>query len=337
MRALFTADFHLAINPRDQYRLDWFEGLPALARKLKCSTAILGGDFTELKDQHGAWLTNFVAEHVYRLSQVCPVIGYKGNHDYLAEDGPFFQFLGLMRDVTWYNVPTVTDIGGIGKCAFLPHTRNYKRDWKEIIPIKGYEYVFAHNTFKGAVSETGKVLDGIPLDVFGKAQRVLSGDVHRPQNVGARSNVRYVGAPYTIDFGDDYNPRVFVVDRDEVQSVRQHGPQKVLVDINMNQKIDVLEDVETVKGDVVKIRIEVTRFEKEAWSKVIDVCRSWAALRSVNLHSVQPVTLDPQSTRVQRRVSAAKSDGEVMTAFGRKRNVDDRTMKTGRFIMERAK
>jgi hypothetical protein len=334
MRALFTADLHLTMNPRDQYRLDWFERLPDLARRLKCTTAIIGGDFTEMKDRHGAWLTNFIAEGVHRLSKVCPVIAYKGNHDYLAEDQPFFAFLGLMQDVTWYSAPASTDIGGIGKCAFLPHTRNYQRDWSELMPVKGFKYVFAHNTFKGAVSESGKELDGIPLDVFGRGQTVISGDVHKPQSLGL---LRYVGAPYTIDFGDDYRPRVFTITHDTVTSVWQEGPKKVLIDVTMSDTMDILDRTETIKGDVVLIRVAVTRFEKEAWSKVVDVCRSWAELRSVQLHAVRPIVTDGTHGRVMRKPSVRRSDEDILDAFGKHRQIDTRTMKTGRFIMERAK
>jgi len=67
--------------------------------------------------------------------------------------------------VRWLNKVTRLAIGK-ADCLFLPHTRDYKKDWAELPDLEEITWVFAHNTFEGASSEHGKKLSGIPTDMF---------------------------------------------------------------------------------------------------------------------------------------------------------------------------
>src|SRR5205814_1607714 len=100
-------------------------------------------------------------------------------------------------------------------CLFLPHTNNYKRDWKGL-DFSKYQWIFAHNTFQGA-NIGPRRLEGIPTSIFPRNAKVISGDIHVPQHFGP---IEYVGAPYRIDFGDDYEPRVlFLSTKDEKRCI----------------------------------------------------------------------------------------------------------------------
>lgn len=331
---LFTADLHQSANPRDAYRDQWFAKLPELARRSKASCVIIGGDLTEEKDKHGSWLVNRICDHVQAVSIVCPVIIYKGNHDYVSEDEPYFSFLNHIDYVTFISNPTELTIEGLGKCLFLPHTRNWEHDWRDF-DLRSRDNVFLHASVAGADLGNNRRADGVETDrLFDKRQRVYAGDIHIPQSIG---NVSYVGAPYTVDFGDDYKPRVMLIHPDRFVSLPCTGPQKRLVEITMKQTLEVLDKLETTKGDVFKVRVHITKFTNDAWSKVVDVVREWGEERSVIIHAVQPVTAEPEGTRVMRTKSRARvDDKQTVATFGKSRGVDERTLKTGYYIMDKS-
>jgi hypothetical protein len=85
---------------------------------------------------------------------------------------------------------------------WLPHTRDWQQDWRSI-DMRGARRILTHNTFAGAVGANGVELGGIPLDALPNVP-IISGDIHSPQRNG---RLTYVGAPYTVDFGDEYEPR----------------------------------------------------------------------------------------------------------------------------------
>lgn len=332
MTVLFTADIHLSDNPRDAYRDHWMSGLPELAKREGCSHVVLGGDLTEQKDRHSAWLTNRIPYHVSRLVKAgLSVTIYTGNHDYIDEGVPFFEFLKRMDGVSYAKAVTVAEIDDLGQVLILPHTRNPQRDWHGV-DVHRYSYVFAHATFKGAQSDSGfQFDDGVDPGLFGD-QRVIAGDIHTPQRVGP---VRYVGAPYTIDFGDSYHPRVFVLSRSKIKSVSCRGPQKVLVTVKSVKELTHSAGVQ--EGDIVKVDY-AAKYQRDRWQEIVDACGEWAERRKVTLHSVRPcVERDARDTPIVKvRGNAATDDKQVLKAFGLRHRVEARTMKTGQFLIDRS-
>jgi hypothetical protein len=229
VKVLVTADLHLSANPRDAYRFKFMDRIPRLIEKYEVGMLLVLGDLTEMKDYHGSELVNKIAGYFKSYADMIPVVISRGNHDGTDPNNPFYQFLQHIKGITWINNPT-EDLGeGIGPAMYLPHTSNYKKDWANINFDK-YRWVFAHNTFKGAQGGFGHILDGIPIDVFPADARVISGDIHVPQKIGP---VRYVGAPYRIDFGDQYQPRVLLLEGDKLTSIKLGGPQKQLIDMDV--------------------------------------------------------------------------------------------------------
>jgi hypothetical protein len=231
MLSLVTADLHLSDNPRDAYRHKILQRLYKHAERLGVQRTFILGDLTEAKNSHSDWLVNAVSEHVRRFTKLGDVILLKGNHDYLSDpDVPFFHFLRHMPQVRWVCNPTGCTLPGIGRTLFLPHTRAYKRDWAGL-SFEGYDYLFAHCSVTGAGTGHGRRLEGgVPLSIFPRDARVISGDIHVPQQVGC---VTYVGAPSLVDFGDDYQPRFLLLDGDRMRSIPIHGPQKRLVEVHV--------------------------------------------------------------------------------------------------------
>lgn len=331
MTTLITADLHFSESTRDRYRLDFQRTLRAEVKKRKVECVVILGDLTEAKDRHSAWLVNQVVDNLHELAKLCPVVIDYGNHDYADEEWPFFAFLDRLDNVTWVREPGELDAGypdevasDLGRVLFLPHTNNYKRDWKAF-DFTDYDTIFAHNTFEGANKGFGKVLHGIPLDVFPADAFVLAGDIHVPQTLGP---VTYVGAPYLVDFGDNYKPRMLLLNRDKTLSIPCKGPQKRLVEIT---KMADLEKAEVNEGDILRVRVRLEEASGEAWMTIHGKIKQWGEKAGVTVDNVQPITQKmwkPSSDR-KSRAKARKSDEQLVEEFSKRRGLDRYTAKAG--------
>jgi DNA repair exonuclease SbcCD nuclease subunit len=330
--ALVLADLHLGENPRDDYRHRFMRALPEVAAKLLPDRIIILGDLTEEKDHHSAWLTNRIADYMTELARVCKVIVQMGNHDYISVDDPFFQFIGKFPGVTFISRPTAVDINGLGLCMFLPHTRNYKGEWDMKSWPDHLDWIFAHQTFQGADVGFGHHMDGIPLSIFGPKDRVISGDVHVPQTL---KQVTYVGAPYTIDFGDDYKPRMLLVDKKGFKAIPCHGPQKRLIEINSTKDLGKRD---LMRGDILKIRFNLLQEEVAEWPETQRRIKAWAYDGGYQLFACIPV-LEQSKGRKRVRVTKEdnKTDTQIVQEFSTHRDVDERTTKTGLWLMDKSK
>lgn len=237
---LLASDLHLTPKHRDAYRWQVFDFLGMhVARLVKlgwsCPTVVLSGDLTDSKDRHPAALVEPLVECITTLAEIARVVLLEGNHDYIDDEQPFFGFLGDLPNVTYIKDPGPANIGGLN-CLCLPHRRDWSTGttWRrntslvpqnpmrvldDFVPER-YDYLIAHQTFKGAMASNGDRMEGVPLStVSAKATNgapVLSGDIHVPQKVG---NVTYVGSPHPVCFGDNFEPRILFVRRHSVTSI----------------------------------------------------------------------------------------------------------------------
>ena len=335
MRALVIADLHLSAKARDAYRFEVMAYVATLIEKHKADYLIILGDLTEEKDFHPAPLVNDVVDIVHSFSQFCEVLVLRGNHDYTRDDFPFFRFLRRLKRVRWINSVSRIDLGQ-ADCLFLPHTRDYKKDWVKLPHIEEIQFVFAHNTFEGATTEHGKKLSGIPTDVFGDDATIISGDIHTPQTLGP---VTYVGAPYTVDFGDDYEPRALLINwfdhRDfKVVGIPLPGPQKRLLDFDTSV-IGHMEP-EFNKGDIVKARVKLALNEQANWLTIRNKVRKELTDLGAVVHMVQPITTEKTKGSVKVRHVQIKSDDAVVREYGKQVKVPEATLKVGLGFLEKA-
>jgi DNA repair exonuclease SbcCD nuclease subunit len=330
MTVLVTADLHMSDNTRDSYRFVFMDWLIAAVRKRKDITlVIILGDLTDDKDRHSAFLTNKVADYIRLIADEYDVIVLKGNHDYLIEDSPFFQFLGHIPNVRWMNKPTRIYVEEIGRCLFLPHTKDYKKEWESELSNK-FKLVLCHQTFEGANIGTRR-LEGIPLSIFPKGVRIISGDIHVPQTIGP---LTYVGAPYHVDFGDNYDSRVLLIDGDKITSLPYTGPQKRLIELTSLSESNIAKQAEKAgarKGDLVKFRINLKTDEYDRWGETKDGIKLWAEKRGYAVETVQPVVDMRPGTY---RKTDARTDTEIVAAFGKRANVPKETLNTGIKLLE---
>jgi hypothetical protein len=323
MRDLVTSDLHLSANPRDEYRFSFLARLRKLIVREGVQRLFILGDLTEAKDNHDAPLVNRIVEEIVRLARLAEVFFLRGNHDGLDPGNPFFEFVRRLSGVHWISQPQVLE-GDL----WLPHMPSYGEAVQELLAQDNYRFAFAHNTFKGAVMEGGRVAEeGIPLAVIPVGVRVYSGDVHVPQKLGP---VTYVGAPYTIDFGDNYNPRVLLLEKDSVRSIALKGPQKHLLDI---RSITELDDVpELAAGTVLKVRVRLKAGEYAQWHETKKAIADWALDRGFLLHATQPIM--PQTDRViPKQEVRATSDRAILKGFAQRRGLDRKTTTAGEELL----
>ena len=322
---LVAADPHWSPNPRDAYRWIFLEEtLPTMIEKHGIGRVIIAGDLTEAKDGHTAALVNRLVDGVSKLAEAAPVYVLKGNHDYVAEDVPFYRFLRHLPRVRWINEPTQLNLRGLGKCLFLPHTRRLE-DWDESI-TDNFDWFFCHQTFKGAALSQGHRAEGSAAP-FSVGARVVSGDVHVPQEIGP---VTYVGAPYHVDFGDDYSPRVLLLEGTKMRSVPVPGPQKRL----LTSTGDVLAmKGKCYPGDIVKVRVALPASAKTSRAEVRHRCRAWAEEAGVSLHAVEIIAPKVVAAGVSRNRSRA-SDADLVRAYGKKMSADKIAVAAGLKLMD---
>lgn len=334
MTTFVTADIHLNANLRDAYRHRWMEGLPALLKKEQADRLILLGDLTSDKDHHGAWLTNKIATYMDSCAAICSVYILQGNHDWLLNaNNPFFEFLGRYDRVRWIKDITALNLKGLGRCLFIPHQRKPEA-WRDMAELKKeWSWVFTHNTFKGARNEQDMEMEGVPTGAI-LGHRVVSGDVHVPQKLGP---VTYVGPPFTVNFGDSYQPRVLLLTEYGMNQRLCEGPRKMLVEA------DSLERVRKVKvkpEDIVKVRYEVAAQDYDKWPQIRKQIEEWAKRAEVVLDSVLPIprAADEAVSEAPARstVPNTSSDEDVMKAYSERYRVGDKTLRLGLKLMEKA-
>lgn len=269
MSMLVTADIHLTDNVRDSYRWDLIPWIQEKVIEHSISQVLILGDSTDQKDNHSANLVNRFIQQITELGTCCDVFILYGNHDGISE--PFFGFIEEFKsNVTfiskvsswWLRLPTK---GRSIHCLFLPCTRNWEEDWNGI-DFDQYDLIFTHQTYNGARSETGILLPGIPPSVFEYYRgKVYSGDIHVPQKVGPK--IEYVGSPYRIRFGDQFEPRVIVLDDD----LRRHSiyfrclSKHVLVCSNLEDMVEQADKLKVKSGDQVKVRVSLARHDLPSW------------------------------------------------------------------------
>lgn len=336
VKALVIADLHLSEKPRDAYRFQVMADIANLIEKHKVGYLIILGDLTEAKDFHPATLVNAVVDIIHSFSQFCEVLVLRGNHDYTRADFPFFRFLRRLKRVRWINNVSRIDLGK-ADCLFLPHTRDYKKDWALLPHLEEIQFVFAHNTFEGSITEHGKRLSGIPTAMFEGNAPVISGDIHTPQQC---SCVTYVGSPYTVDFGDSFEPRALLIDwfdhRDfTIKDIPLLGPQKRLLDIT-TADIGKLKKQDFDEGDIVKVRLTLGLEEQESWFSFRDKVKQELANLGADVYLVQPVTSARSRSLAKVARRDVKSDEFIVEEYGKKAKVPTPTLKVGLGFLKEA-
>lgn len=325
MNFLITADIHLSDRARDSYRFGLFPWLVEQQKKFNPQATFLLGDITENKDRHSASLVNRLVDELIGLKP--PVYILKGNHDYTSPDNPYFRFLNCVDGVEF--ISDVDHITGLG-VSMIPHclTQQELDQACGTIPPETTT-VFGHQCLDGAIAETGSRLTGLRWPDIGIP--TWCGDIHRPQKVGS---VTYVGAPYQVRFGDNFTPRVLLLNNGKEQNLYFPSPRKWSLTIRDHEEL--LKHKDLRKGDQIKVVLELAREEVVNWAtekqSVLDACKELG----FEVYGVDLKVLT--NTRRQRlRIdenTQAKTNEDVLGAFCQAENVASEIKKRGMELLK---
>lgn len=324
MRAIITSDLHLTDKDRDEYRWGLFPWLKEQIHDNNADMLLFLGDTTDAKDKHDAKLTNRIVETFTKLSKNIEYFYIlRGNHDYIDEATPFFKFLNNIKGIQFITEPT--PINFIINCLLVPNTRNFDIDFA------GYDYIFCHQTFRGAVVENGMPMEGIPPEIFdGWNGKVISGDVHVPQTMN-KGKITYVGAPYHIRFNDKFLPRVILLeDNGKIKNLFYKTIKKHTVSLSNPSELDTYK---FKTGDQVKIKLLINDISD--WEKFKAELTAKCKALHVDLHQIEFVKKD-FSLSLQEQESKLKSMSaeEIFESYCKFAKVGKDTKDFGSSILE---
>jgi len=266
MRILLIGDLHLSERSRDAYRFGIFKWVAEQQKQFNPHATIFMGDITDRKDKHSSILVNRIVDEFTKLERYYVLMG---NHDYIDPSSPFFKFLGNRF---------IYEATQIGRLLFIPHTHS-KDEFATICNTFKHveiDYVFCHQTFEGAIAETGARLNGLRqayVDALQPRLGVYAGDIHRPQRAG---NVVYVGSPYHIRFGDDFDPRCILLD-DKGHAKNLYFDSLRKWSLTVRDPADILKNRLLFKNDQVVLTIELAREESVDWKAhkraILEACK----------------------------------------------------------------
>jgi len=272
MTILMTSDLHFTDRPKDQYRFDLFPWLEKHIKKHNVSHLFLLGDITDSKDRHSSKLVNLIVDNLVSISHIpCleGVILLRGNHDCFDAKDPFFSFLSEIPKLIFISEPMVFEIPN-KTFLMLPHSRDPMKDWVDL--EYNVDFIFMHQTMNGSIASSGQEMEGLKERIFkGSKARIYSGDIHVPQELG---KVTYVGAPYRITFGDEYDPRILLFNTDwTTTDLKLKTTSKHTIRISNPDKI---KKGPYKKGDQVKVILQLKKSDLFEWEnyrrKIINVC-----------------------------------------------------------------
>jgi len=225
------------------------------------------GDLTDAKDNHNADLVNQVVQNLWKLSQVVEDIKIlTGNHDWLLNGQEYFRFLdrldgGRVKFITSpYEDP---DVKG-PSAFFLPYSKQPAKDWQGM-DFSHYEFLFMHQTVKGARSSNGETMEGEDLPAL-DAGKVYSGDIHVPQVIGG---VEYVGSPYHVHFGDAFTPRCVLLEKGgRPVNLYFKTIQRVSLKVADRLTQGDMDRAKLREGDQIKLKITMGEADKHGWARV---------------------------------------------------------------------
>jgi DNA repair exonuclease SbcCD nuclease subunit len=301
---LITSDLHFTDSPKDAYRFGLFDWLLQQQKKFSVDATFILGDLTGDKDKHSSTLVNHVVAGFKKLHS--PIFIPMGNHDRLSPNMPYFYFLNYMG-VSFCHVPTRLDSL---KVYIIPHQLDQVSLDEAFSRVPAGWLVMCHNTFTGAINETGGLLTGFELPK-NSARTIYSGDVHAPQCLSTpNGDVVYCGSPYHVRFGDNFTPRVLLLNHEKSVDLYFPAPRKIHCTVR-----DLSELPRLNPGDQIKIDMELTREESVEWENNKAAIHEFYKKEGVGVYGTRCVLPQTRVNRNQPTKAKIKSNADYFQAF----------------------
>lgn len=332
-KLLLTADLHLTDRSKDEYRWSIFPWLKKQAINRRADGICILGDITHFKDEHTGSFLNRIIDAFIDLSEVCPIGVLMGNHDYMDESAPSLRQLGLLPNVSWFGSPKRLRWCG-ADVFWLPHQKNaaeFERLVKAEFAKSMPDLVFVHQCIEGSESSSGQALGGVnPYNMFPKGAPVFAGDIHVPQTVANR--VTYTGAPYPIDFGDHYSPRIieYTTDTRTSVSIKRSTICKRTLRIT---DLKELEKEELFEGDHIRIIFELSRSEIASWHSYRERIEQLFSKMGVILDGVELRTA-VNAPIAEPQLTETHSTASILDAYGKAANLPEDFVAEGKRLLD---
>jgi hypothetical protein len=326
MKWLVSADLHLSDRPRDAYRFAIFDWLAKQQAKYSVDATFLLGDLTDRKDNHSSALVNRIIDELLKLKP--PVYILRGNHDGIDPSNPFFRFLQTIEGLDFVVEPVTLPFG----MALIPHQAN-QAALDRACGIVGHKMpgVFMHQTLDGAMAETGTRLSGLRASLIEDRQPLtwLSGDVHKPQTLNC--GLTYVGAPYHVRFGDDYEPRVLLIGNTMTDL---HFPCLRKWTLRVRGDWDMPNLHLLNRGDHVKIIVTLPPEEVVQWAEVKRRILGTLREMEVQVFGVELEVAGEKHERVNQQPLHDKTPKEIFGRFCQAEKVASNIKQVGEELLE---
>lgn len=325
MKFIITSDIHLTPNDRDKYRFNLFPWLLKQQERYNTDAIIIAGDLTNDKDFHSSILVNKTIEGFKCLKP--PVFIDRGNHDGVDPNNPFFKFVNSIPGITFCIDTTIIEPY---KLALIPHQANQDAFDKAFKRVPEGFLTVLHQTITGAISETGSRLTGLAVPSIGRrAKAIYSGDIHKPQKVETDGGVvTYIGSPYHCRHGDQFEPRVLLLD--DYKEIDLHFPAPRKLSLNIR---DISELPHLNKGDQVKITMELDRSETVDWANhkknIIECLKD----RDVEIYGIELKTIQHRRRPRLESIPSNKSRLDYFASFCTSERIPHNIKSVGRDIL----
>lgn len=327
---ILSSDWHLDDRPENEYRWSAFEQLYRIADKhgAHSDRIYILGDLLDRKDYYSSELVNRLVNELVGLQEIGSITILMGNHDRNIAGPPYWDLLNHIHPRS--RVRYISEPYARGRLLMLPYSPKPAEDWADI-DFSLYHTAFMHQTVTGA-QVRGQRLEGIDGQaLLPRRMKVYSGDIHHPQDIGP---VTYVGAPHPINFGDDYQTRMLVLDSaadfvaaEPVRSIRKHN-------IRLRSLAD-LDQVKTMHGDQAQIEMVISASRMEQWTADRQAIADWAAGRQVRIASIQAV-IETASDEAAAPTDFQQDPESLLRAFAEAEQLDDELTDIGLQILEQA-
>lgn len=255
------------------------------------------GDLTDAKDRHSASLVNQIVDALSALARrVSEVVLIAGNHDWLLRHESFFRFLNHIPNVRFITQPTEDELDG-RRVMFLPYSKTPRADWAPLdLHTFQPDLIFMHQTVAGSIASNGEAMEGEDLPLLPASARVYSGDIHVPQVVRLKEGpaVTYVGSPYHVHFGDDFSPRVMMLDR----RCREHWLTDLKTPRRVSLKAKSLRAVRCLEldpGDQIKLKFDLAAEDRHRWAAIKREAIGILESKGVHVEGIELVSSQPDA------------------------------------------
>lgn len=302
MSSFLVGDVHLSPRRIDEYRWEIFRWLKMQAERRQVERAIFLGDLCDRKDEHRSAFVNRLIDELLGLD--LEIWWLIGNHDYIDPTTPFFRFMDGIENVHVVWEPSEADFDGESH-LLLPHTEHPDAEWADI-DLTAYDYILMHQSVHGAVASNGQKMRGLRMQRFdGVRGKIISGDIHVPQQIGP---VTYVGSPHPVHMGDSYQPRIiWNRGRGRLQDIERHHLKKVHLRIRHVDELPAeIERHNLEAPDHVRVTLEVLPGIHDSVSTVRREIRTKLLKAGLVVHGVEIDVVQPPDRAQRRRLSLQK-------------------------------